>query len=55
MGTLRRSSEPPPELEFDVTQEIDPALADLLRPKPTAPLLGADADDELDPPPATRL
>lgn len=58
MATSRRLSEPTPlptELAFDVTQEIDPALAELLRPKRTAPPFGADTDEDADLPPATAL
>jgi len=58
MGTPRRLSEPtpmPPELAFDVTQEIDPALAELLQPARATPLLGADADTYVDLPAPTPV
>jgi len=35
----------PAELEFDVTQQIDPALADLLRPGSEPTLAPLDFDD----------
>jgi hypothetical protein len=48
MGTARRSAEPTPktpELAFDITQEIDPALADLLRSRSESTLTDTDFDD----------
>jgi hypothetical protein len=48
MGTARRSTEPTPktpELAFDITQEIDPALADLLRSRGEPTLADTDFDD----------
>lgn len=56
MGSTRRSTEPPqtPDLMFDVTQEIDPALAEILRAHPEPSLGDNDSDDldiEIAPPP----
>lgn len=48
MGNARRSIEPTPktpELAFDITQEIDPALADLIRSRSEPTLTDADFDD----------
>jgi hypothetical protein len=48
MSNARRNSTPastPAELEFDVTQQIDPALADLLRPNSEPTLTSSDFDD----------
>lgn len=48
MGTARRSVEPTPkapEFAFDITQEIDPALADLLRSSNEPTLADTDFDD----------
>lgn len=48
MGTARRSAEPTPktpELAFDLTQEIDPALAELLRSRNEPTLADSDFND----------
>ena len=48
MSNARRKTAPaakPAELEFDVTQQIDPALADLLRPGSEPTLAPLDFDD----------
>jgi hypothetical protein len=48
MGTARRPAEPTPktpELAFDITQEIDPALADLLRSRSEPTLADTDFGD----------
>jgi hypothetical protein len=58
MGTARRSMEPTPkapELAFDITQEIDPALTDLLRSRSEPTLADGDFDDvEIDIAPPQR-
>ncbi len=48
MGNARSSSEPTrktPELAFDITQEIDPALAELLGARSEPTLADSDFDD----------
>jgi hypothetical protein len=53
MSTMKRlaiRAPKPAELEFDVTQEIDPALTELLRPggEPTLTASDFDVDSMLD-------
>lgn len=48
MGNARRSAEPTPQapdLTFDVTQQIDPALAELMRTRHEPTLVDSDFDD----------
>ena len=58
MTTARRSTEPTPktpEFAFEITQEIDPALSDLLRSRNEPTLADMDFDDvEIDIAPPQR-